>query len=262
MERIRIIPFLLIHKGGLYKTINFKDAKYVGDPINAVKIFNEKFVDEIFIVDIDASSMGQEINFKLIKDLASECRMPMSYGGGVKKASDFEKLVGLGVEKIAISSAAVNDPSVINEAAEKVGSQSVVVVLDIRKKSFLNKKEMVILNGKKNTGINPIDFAINAEKMGAGEIVINSVNSDGTMNGYDLEMIQDFYEKISTPITVLGGAKDFQNFVDLGKRFPIIGAGAGSLFVFKGKYRAVLINYPSDEEKNNIINEIRQYHAK
>lgn len=261
MERIRIIPFLLIHKGGLYKTTNFTDPKYVGDPINAVKIFNEKSVDEIFIVDIDASSKGNEINFKLIKDLASECRMPMSYGGGVTKVSDFEKLVSLGVEKIAISSAAIKDMSIVKEASEKVGNQSVVVVLDIKRKGFLNKQEMVFLNAKKKTNLDPIEFAVNAEKMGAGEIVINSVNRDGTMKGYDLKMIQDFYDKVSTPITVIGGASDYKDFVELGKKFPVIGAGAGSLFVFKGKYRAVLINYPSLEEKNNIINEIREYYA-
>ncbi|NQU32404.1 MAG: imidazole glycerol phosphate synthase subunit HisF [Bacteroidetes bacterium] len=250
----RIIPTLLIHKKGLVKTVKFKDAKYVGDPINAVKIFNEKEVDEIVVVDIDASINGNEPDYKLIENLAFECRMPLCYGGGVKTVEQAERILNLGVEKVAVSSVAIENPPTISALAQRVGNQSVVVVLDVKKRMFGNRYDIFTHNGKINTKLNPIEYAVEVEKKGAGEIVINSIDNDGMMNGYDLNIIESIREVINIPLTVLGGAGSLENIGELIKKYGIIGAAAGSLFVFKGKYRAVLINYPTSIEKDTLIN--------
>ena len=173
----RIIPYLLIHKGGLYKTVNFKNPKYVGDPLNAVKIFNEKYVDELVIIDIDATVENKIPNYKLIKNIASQCRMPVCYGGGIKTVQQIEKIIGLGVEKVAISSAAINNPNLILEASRRVGSQSIAVVLDIKKgKIFQDKYNVCINNGKKILKKNPKDLCVLFQRLGAGELIINSVD--------------------------------------------------------------------------------------
>lgn len=249
----RIIPTLLIHKKGLVKTVKFKEGKYVGDPINAVKIFNEKEVDEIIILDIDASANNMEPDYQLIEKLAFECRMPLCYGGGIKTAEQAQRIFSLGVEKIAISSVAFRKPQLITEMAERVGNQSVVVVMDVKKKLF-GGYEVMIHNAKKSTGVNPVSFAKEAEKLGAGEIVINSIDNDGMMQGYDLGLIYKIREVITIPLTVMGGAGTYDHIGEVIKEHGIIGAAAGSLFVFKGKYRAVLINYPTNYEKEELLN--------
>ncbi len=253
MLRPRIIPCLLIKDGGLVKTVNFGNAKYVGDPINAVRIFNEKEVDELAVFDIDASVLNQEPNYAVIKSLAAECRMPLCYGGGVKTVAQVEKIISLGVEKIAISSAAVADPELIRAASERVGRQSIVVVLDVKKTGLRRRYELHTNNGTKGTGRTPVEFAKEVETLGAGEVVINSIDHDGTMKGYDLDLAGDVRDAISLPITVLGGAGSLKDISGLIERFGIIGAAAGSLFVFKGVYRAVLINYPNRSEKDAVI---------
>tara|TARA_B100000768_G_scaffold100252_1_gene93314 strand:- start:9795 stop:10559 length:765 start_codon:yes stop_codon:yes gene_type:complete len=253
MLRPRITPCLLIHNGGLVKTTNFQDPKYVGDPLNAVKIFNEKNADELIVLDIDATSLNKEPNYEVIKKLASECRMPLCYGGGVKTVDQFKKIISLGVEKVAISSAAIEDTDIIANASEVVGSQSVVVVVDLKKSFFKNSYNIYINNGKKKVKGDPISLIKKFEDSGAGEIVINSIDNDGTMKGYDIELISSFRESINIPITALGGAGSLLDIELLIKKHNIIGAAAGSLFVFKGKYRAVLINYPSQQEKDKII---------
>lgn len=252
MLRPRIIPCLLIHNGGLAKTVRFGAPKYVGDPLNAVRIFNEKEVDELMVVDIDASRHLREPDYKLIANLARECRMPLSYGGGVKTVEQFDRIIGLGVEKVAVSSAAVDDPSLISRAAARVGSQSVVAVIDVKKSGLLRKPEVVTLNATKRSGLEPSAFAARLQELGAGEIVLNNVDSDGEMKGYDFDLIDSVRKVISTPLTVLGGAGSLDDIRSLVSRYGVIGAAAGSLFVFKGKYRAVLINYPSFEEKLGI----------
>lgn len=253
MLRPRIIPCLLIHKGGLVKTLNFTGHKYLGDPLNAVRIFNEKQVDELLVVDIDASRMNRPPDYAFINKLAQECRMPLCYGGGVKSVDDFDRLIRLGVEKVAISSAAVDSPQLVLEAANRVGSQSVVVVIDYMRKNFINSPEVVTLNSTKRTGLDPIRFAIEMENRGAGEIVFNSVDRDGQMQGYDMELIEVANKAISVPLTVLGGAGSLEDIGGLVGRFGVIGAAAGSIFVFKGKYKAVLISYPSPKERNAIF---------
>lgn len=249
----RIIPVLLVHNKGLVKTLKFKDPKYVGDPINAVKIFNEKEVDEIMVIDIDASSEKREPDFKMIADLAYECRMPLCYGGGIKTTEQALKIHKLGVEKIALSSAAIENPSIVENIASKIGNQSVVVILDIKRKLVGNRYEIFTHNARKATGIDPIEFSIKMEKCGAGEIVINSIDNDGTMKGYDLYLACKIRDKINIPLTILGGAGSLDDMGQLIKEHGIIGVAAGSLFVFKGKYRAVLINYPTALEKENLL---------
>jgi imidazole glycerol-phosphate synthase subunit HisF len=254
MLRPRIIPCLLIHNNGLVKTTNFKDPKYVGDPINAVKIFNEKEVDELTVLDIDASVKNKEPDFELIKNLAAECRMPLCYGGGVKTVEQARKIISLGAEKVAISAAAIENPQLVTQIADAVGRQSVVVVLDVKKKInlFSSSYEVTIHNGTKYTGKNPVEFAQYMENLGAGEIVINSVDQDGLMKGYDMALIDKIRDSINIPMTVLGGAGSFQDIQKVIDKHGIIGVSAGSLFVFKGKYRAVLISYPSRVEKMEI----------
>lgn len=257
MLRPRIIPSLLLHNGGLIKTVQFREPKYVGDPLNAVRIFNEKEVDELIVVDINASVQGTEPDYKLIANLAGECRMPFCYGGGVKTPDQLEHIVSLGVEKVAISSAAIARPELIVESARRVGSQSVVVVLDVKKTGLFQKSyEIFTHNGKRSTGLDPIDFATQAESAGAGELLINSIDQDGAMEGYDMSLIGQVHAKISIPLTVLGGAGSQEDIQKLVSKYSLIGAAAGSLFVFKGKYRAVLINYPNRAEQEVLLNEI------
>lgn len=251
MLRPRIIPSLLVHDNGLVKTVNFKNPKYVGDPINAVKIFNEKQVDELAIFDIDATVLGKEPDYALIKKLANQSRMPLCYGGGVKTVEQAQKIFGLGIEKIALSAAVIENPDLITQIADRVGSQSVIVVMDVKKK-LMGGYEIYTHNGKKSTGINPVVFAEKAQKLGAGEIIINSIDQDGVMKGFDLNLIDKISEKISIPITVLGGAGSLQDIKKVIERHGIIGVAAGSLFVFKGIYKAVLISYPTQKEKEEL----------
>ncbi len=252
MLRPRIIPCLLVHNKGLAKTVKFKDPKYVGDPLNAVRIFNEKEVDELMVLDIDVTVKGRRPDFNVIKNLAAECRMPLCYGGGVQTAQDARKIISLGAEKVAISAEALENPSLISEAAEAVGTQSVVIVLDVKKKRF-GGYEVFVNNGTRSTGKNPIEFAKQAEQLGAGEIVINSIDNDGVMKGYDFKLADSIRKAIDLPMTILGGAGSHGDVKELIDKFGVIGAAAGSLFVFKGKYRAVLINYPTPTEKEAIL---------
>lgn len=256
MLRPRIIPCLLIHNGGLVKTLEFKSPKYVGDPLNAVKIFNEKEVDELMVLDIDATKNGVGPNFELIRQLAVECRMPFCYGGGVSTVDQAKRIINLGAEKVAISTSAVNNLALLTEIGKAVGKQSIVVVLDVRKrKTLLGKKgyDIFINNGKTKTNLDLLEFIHELNKIGIGELVINSIDKDGLMDGYDVELIENVRNITDFPLTVLGGAGSLDHLRMLFDCFGIIGAAAGSLFVFKGKYRAVLINYPSASEKKILL---------
>jgi cyclase len=253
MLRPRLIPCLLVHKGGLFKTIRFGDPKYVGDPLNAVRIFNEKEVDELMVMDIDASRLGQPPNVQLITQLAAECRMPLCYGGGIKTVDQAERLISLGVEKIAVSSAAVDDPELVARMADRVGSQSIVGVIDVKVGSSAPGYEVVALNGSKRTGLEPAAFARALQDLGAGEIALNAVDRDGTMLGYDLDLVARVRPAIRVPLTVIGGAGSLDDIQALVQRYPLIGAAAGSLFVFKGKYRAVLISYPDRTKRDALV---------
>lgn len=252
MLRPRITPCLLIHGGGLVKTVNFGSPKYVGDPVNAVKIFNEKESDELIVLDIDATAKGVEPNFRLVGQIAVECRMPLCYGGGIRTAEHAKRLIGLGVEKVAISAVAAERPQLIAEIAEAVGSQSVVVVLDVRKQKD-GSYTVFTHNGKRSTSRTMAQAASDAEARGAGEIVINSIDNDGAMKGYDLALARAARAATSLPLTVLGGAGSLDDIAKLIEACGVIGAAAGSLFVFKGPYRAVLINYPDYARKDALL---------
>ena len=222
MLKPRIIPCLLVHKKGLVKTVKFKNPRYVGDPINAVKIFNEKMVDELIVIDIDATVENREPDYNLIKNLAAECRMPLCYGGGVSSAEQAVKIISLGAEKVAISSKAISNPELLSEIAKAIGLQSVVVVIDVQKKGIFGKYEVVTHNANKATGKNPVDLAIAFEKLGVGEIVINSVDNDGVMNGYDIKLVDEIRRVVNVPITALGGAGNLQDLKTLIKNLKIL----------------------------------------
>jgi len=254
MLQPRIIPCLLVHNKGLVKTVKFSGPKYIGDPINAVRIFNEKECDELMILDIDATTRFLEPEFGTIALWAAECRMPLCYGGGIKTVEHARKIIGLGVEKVALSSAAVERKTLIREIASEIGVQSVVVVIDVRKHMASGDYEVFIRNGSIPTGISPVGFAQEMEALGAGEIVVNSIDRDGTMNGYDKDLIRMIRNAVSLPMTVLGGAGSLGDVESIISEHGVMGVAAGSLFVYKGPYKAVLINYPKQMEKKLLIN--------
>lgn len=243
----------MVRNKGLVKTVQFGVGKYVGDPINAVRIFNEKEADELVVLDIDATIRGRDPDYGMIKKLASECRMPFCYGGGIATVRQASKIIGLGVEKITLSAAALEDSTLVKNIANEVGNQSVVVTLDVKKKKMSGKYEIYTHNGTRKTGRDPIITAREMEKSGAGEIIINSIDNDGTMKGYDNRLIKLIRDAVDIPITALGGAGSYKDMKDLVDRYKIIGAAAGSLFVFRGKYRAVLISYPDRDSKNELL---------
>jgi cyclase len=243
MYRDRVIPCLLLKNDGLVKTVKFKDPRYIGDPINAIKIFNEKEVDEIIIIDIEASKQNKEPNFTTIKEIAGECFMPVCYGGGIKNFEHAQKIFNLGIEKISINSLLFNDPTVAEKIAKTYGSQSLVASIDC-KKTMLNGYQIVAPPGSKNIK-KMTSWLTDLENMGVGEIFLNSVDRDGTMQGYDLELIKIVSHAVSIPVIACGGASSIEDLL-----LPITKAGAsavaaGSLFVFHGRHRAVLINYPT-----------------
>lgn len=257
MLRSRIIPCLLVHNKGLVKTVKFsvEAGKYVGDPINAVKIFNEKYVDEIMVLDIDATVEGREPNYNMIKDVATECRMPLCYGGGVTTVEQVRKIIKLGAEKVAVSSAAISNPDLLRQMSEAVGAQSIVLVLDIAKKKNLfgsSQYEIFTHNGKQKTGKRLYDFLQEIKDIPYGELVVNNIDLDGMMVGYDLDMCNKVRELTDLPLTFLGGAGTYDDLKKLVSCFKVIGAAAGSIFIFKGKYKAVLIQYPMPNEKIEI----------
>lgn len=249
MLRPRIIPCLLVHNRGLVKTTAFGAPKYVGDPINAVRIFNEKEVDELVVLDIDATRNNVEPDFKLIENLAAECRMPLCYGGGVRTVEQAVRILKLGVEKVAFSAAAIDSPELLPQVAGHIGVQSVVVVLDVKRNAKTGVHEVWTHNATRNTGRNVVEVATSVRDLGVGEITINSIDNDGAMKGYDLPLVRSVRAVTAMPMTVLGGAGSLNDIKALFDEFGVIGAAAGSLFVFKGTYRAVLINYPRREQK-------------
>lgn len=256
MLKPRLIPFLLLKGNGLYKTRQFGSPEYVGDPINAVKIFNEKNVDEISIIDVDATQQGISPNFSLIEKISNECRMPLCIGGGVKSSDDFLRLIQSGVEKIAMSSTALLNPSLVSKISDKVGSQSVVVVLDVKKRNLRSGYDVYLKRGSKKVAINLVKYLENAGDLGIGEIVVNDILRDGLQKGFDLQLAQLVYGSTCVPTTIVGGAGSLSDIATLWEQCPLMGAGVGSFFVFKGKYRAVLISYPNLVEKKSLYKKV------
>ena len=247
MKRIRIIPVLLIKNGGLVKSIQFKNHKYVGDPINAVKIFNEKEVDELALLDISATAEQRPPDFSKIAEIAGEAFMPLSYGGGITTLEQVKQILLSGVEKVVLNKSAVTKPELITEIANSFGSQSVVASLDV-KKNFLGRYKVYTDNGSNNTSLNPVDFAKQCESKGAGEILLNSIERDGTYKGYDLELLKALSTSVNIPVVACGGAgtiEDFRMAVLEGKASAV---SAGSMFVFQRPHNAVLISYPKQTD--------------
>ena len=252
MPGFRIIPSLLLKDKGLVKGVNFSNYKYVGDPINAVRIFNDKKVDELFFFDISATEENREISFSLIEKLANECFMPFAVGGGINSIEYISKLIKLGVEKVSINTHAVENPNFISKCAGIFGSQAIVVSIDVIKNN--NGKYNIVTNsGKKKQGVCPLDHAKIMEQKGAGELVVTSIDKDGTQNGYDKELISMITEAVSIPVIAGGGAGELNHFVELHKELNVSAATAGSFFVFHGKLNAVLISYPTKAQLRSLI---------
>ncbi len=254
MLRRRIIPFLLIDKNSdCIKTTNFQDRKYIGDIFNNIRIFNEKGVDEIVVLDIDASQNVQKPNFKLIEKIASVCRMPITYGGGVFNVEVAKKIIGFGVEKISLNNAALNNINLVKEISSEIGSQSLSISINIMKS---DNGFNIVNNNKDKVDINLIDYIKNIQKNGAGEIILNSVIDDGSMKGYDLDILNNFQKFVKVPSILIGGCSGYNDIKKLFTNYENTAAGGSSIFIYKGKLKAVLINYPSETERNEINNNL------
>ncbi|MDB5223194.1 MAG: Imidazole glycerol phosphate synthase subunit HisF [Chitinophagaceae bacterium] len=255
VRRIRVIPVLLIQKGGLVKSIRFKNYKYVGDPINAVRIFNDKEVDELVILDISATVEKRPPDLEKIKIISGEAFMPLAYGGGITTLEQIKRLISFGVEKVVLNSSAIIHPELIKKGADWVGSQSMVISIDV-KKNIWGKYKVHTHNGNKNTGLDPVEFAKRVEKFGAGEIFLNSIDNDGTFKGFDLHLIKAVSSSVSVPVVSLGGAADINDFYKAIQN-GASAVAAGSMFVFQGPHKAVLINYPTPKNlKENLFNKL------
>jgi cyclase len=254
MNRFRVIPSLLLNGSGLYKTRRFKEPKYIGDPINAVRIFNEKEVDELIFLDIAASQKGAEPNYGILKSIATECFMPLCYGGGIANLSQIEQILKIGVEKVALNTCLFESPSVVAQAAKSFGSSTIVVSIDFRR-SLLGKVMAYYRSGTKNAGVTLLDAAQRAVELGAGELLINAIDRDGMQSGYDLDAIRAVTSSVPIPVIASGGAGSLADFRAAVFEGGASAVAAGSFFVFVGKHRAVLITYP---EQSKLLSEVYQ----
>jgi len=252
MIRARIIPCLLLQNGGLVKTVRFAHPTYIGDPINAVKIFNEKEVDELIFLDISATNEKREPNYDLIRGIAEECFMPFSYGGGVRSVETIKKLLRLGVEKVIINTALHEDPLFVRKAVDQFGSSTIIGALDV-KRGFLGRYRRYIRAGKKALPWDVLETARDLENVGVGEIFINSIDRDGMMGGYDIELLRQTAQRVSIPVIACGGAGTLEHLRDVIHQAGISAAAAGSLFVYHGKIKGVLINYPNRATLDDLI---------
>ncbi|MFM2010529.1 MAG: hypothetical protein RLZZ479_920, partial [Bacteroidota bacterium] len=237
---------------GLVKGIKFKDHKYIGDPINAVKIFNEKEVDELVFLDIEATERKNGPNFDLLNDIATEAFIPFAYGGGITTKAQAARLFQLGVEKVIINSAAYEDPELIEELSNEFGSQSITVCVDV-KRNFWGKYEVFIKNGKLKTNQSPIEYAKRMQDLGAGELIISSIDKDGTNSGYDIDLLKSITDQVNVPVVALGGASNLDDFKQAVTQANVSAVAAGDIFVFNGKHKAVLITYPAYEKLEELF---------
>jgi cyclase len=252
MLSTRVIPCLLLKDGGLVKTVRFRDPKYVGDPINTIKIFNDKEVDELLLLDITASRENKGPAYSTISQIASECFMPLCYGGGVMTLDQAKRIVGLGVEKIALNHAAIARPALIRELADSLGSQAVVVSVNVQK-NWRGSFRVLDSGTGKLTNMDPVDHAERAVALGAGEILINDVDRDGTQQGYNLELVRRFTDRLSVPVIACGGAWTTEHLRQAVRDSRASAVAAGSMFVFQGPHRAVLISYPAYTELERLF---------
>lgn len=247
MNKTRVIPILLLRGKGLVKTVKFKDPKYIGDPINSVRIFNEKEVDELVFLDITATPEGRGPDFELLSDIASEAFMPMAYGGGITSLDQVQRVFALGFEKVIFDTVAYTDPQLIQDAVAIYGSQSIVGCVDVRK-TLLGRYELISHAGKSKQPVSLSEHLKTLERQGVGEIIVNAVDRDGTQSGYDLKLIREVSSSVSVPVVACGGASSIDDFVAAVHEAGASAVAAGSLFVFVGPHRAVLINYPARAE--------------
>jgi cyclase len=245
-NRPRIIPVLLIDDRDLIKTINFKKPTYLGDPVNALKIFNRKGIDEMAVLDISASKKGIEPDFELLTDMASEAFMPLSYGGGIKTLDQVRKLLAIGYEKVVLNTSLVEDEQLVKDAVALAGSQSVVASIDA--KLVKGQYKCVICDGTKIIDVSPVELAKHAQELGVGEIFLNSIDRDGMMTGYDTNLIREVAEAVTIPVTACGGAGGIEDLKDALQNGHAHAAAGGSMFVFYGRLKAVLITAPTEEE--------------
>lgn len=246
------MPVLTIDERRLVKTIRFRDPRYLGDPLNAVRLFNEKEVDEIVILDIGATRRSRQPDFAFIEDLASECFMPMAYGGGISTIDHVARVLALGVEKVVMNTAAVEQPALLTEAARIYGAQAVMVAIDVRR-TWLGRREAVVRAATKSTGRDPVDLARELERLGAGELLVTSVAHDGMMQGYDVELIRDVSAAVAIPVIACGGASQLDDLRRVVRDGGASAASAGSLFVYQGRHRAVLVNFPSQDVRDALF---------
>ncbi len=252
MIKPRVIPALLLRGQGLVKTVKFKEPKYLGDPINIVRIFNDKEVDELVLLDITATPEKRGPQFDLLKNIASEAFIPLAYGGGIRSMDDVKKLLSIGIEKLIMNTSAVEAPSLVREVADHAGSQAAVVSMDV-KKNFLGKYEVFTHCGQKKSGLDPVKHAVEMERMGVGEIIINSIDRDGTMQGYDVDIVRKVADAVHVPVVACGGAGNLSHISEVIKQGHASAAAAGSIFVFQGPLRGVLISYPTPKELKEFI---------
>lgn len=252
MLKTRVMPCLLYYNRGLYKTIKFKNPNYIGDPINAIKIYNEKEVDELILLDITASRDKREPDYKMINDIASECFMPLCYGGGINHLDQVKKIMEIGVEKISFNTAAVENPALITKAAKDFGNQAIIVSIDV-KKNLWGKYDVVINRGTKSIGQNPVVFAQKMVSLGAGEILLTAVDREGTWDGYDIDLIKQVTDAVKIPVIVNGGAGNLIHLEDAEKIGHASGIALGSMVVYQKKGMGVLINFPSRESLEKIL---------
>lgn len=253
--RYRIIPCLLLQGKSLVKTVKFKNPQYIGDPINTVRIFNQMEVDELILLDIGATKLGTQPQFELIEDIASECFMPICYGGGIRDIESMQRIYRSGVEKIAINTYALEHPEFIKIASEIFGSQSLILSVDVKKNLF-GKYEIYYQGHNTFYKRDLYNYILEAEKFGVGEILLTSVDRDGTWEGYDLSLIKSVSEKISVPLIAAGGAGKLTDFYDATVKAGASAVAAGSMFVYQGKNLGVLINYPSAKELTYLFDNI------
>lgn len=247
MVRKRVIPILLLQGSGLVKTKKFKDPVYLGDPINIVKIFNEKEVDEIAILDINATKENREPNFDYIAEIVSEAFVPLSYGGGITTTLQIERLLKIGIEKVSLNTSAFENSTLVKDAVSIAGASSIIGSMDV-KRNIWGKYTVYTHCGGCNTNVDPEEYAKTLENLGVGEILLNNISLDGTMGGYDKELIERISKQVSVPIIPCGGAGSVNDLIDILLLDHVSAAAAGSIFVFQGKHKAVLITYPAHKD--------------
>ncbi|HJO30875.1 MAG TPA: AglZ/HisF2 family acetamidino modification protein [Acidobacteriota bacterium] len=247
MLRPRVLPALLLQGGRLVKTVRFRKPRYVGDPINAVRIFNEKEVDELIVIDIDAGRAGVSIPLKLITRIAGECFMPMTYGGGIRTLDQIAEIMAAGVEKVSVNRAAVADRGFVARAAKRFGSQSIVVSIDVRRRLF-GQYEIYVDGGRRRTGLEPVSVALELESEGAGEILLTSINQEGTMTGYDVDLVRRVASAVSIPVIACGGAGSIDDVIGVVCDAGAAAAAVGSMAVYQGRNRGVLIGFPTRKQ--------------